>query len=60
MTLGDLNSFTAVGHCIRNASGQPELVSAMQCKYGNWDAHQEGKGKEEKTCNFSLSEMIDT
>ena len=47
MTLEDLNSFTAVGHCIGNA-GQPDLVSAMQRKYGNRNAVRRGRGKEEE------------
>ena len=51
MTLEDLNSFTAVGHCIGNA-GQPDLVSAMQRKYGNRNAIRRGRegkgGGEEK------------
>ena len=58
MTLEDLNSFTAVGHCLGNAA-QPDLAAAMQRKYGNGNAVRRGTGKEEKNIVdvfiFSLS-----
>ena len=59
MPLGDLDCFAALGHCIREAAaGQPDLVSAMHCKYGNRNAVRRG-GRRRKYildvfCNFSL------
>ena len=47
MPLGDLDCFAALGHCIREAAaGEPDLVSAMHCKYGNRNAVR--RGEEEK------------